>query len=532
MTQLFLTTMSIGPVQDFIAAARRTSDLFAGSHLLTQITGAAANAFPDWSEETGAGRIFPLDPTAGGANRILAIVENPREIVQEAKKRATQTLMDAWAVGLNRLDDTQKAAIDVDRAKRQIENFLEIYSAWVPYDGQNYAQRRTEVERLLAGRKALRDFSPTAADDAGIFNSPLDPSRTSVVTKKHQYSVADPLQKGPLFLRSVETLDAISLLKRLHRNDYLTSLTQPRGKETLLDHVLTTRELSQRSRQSDFTDPDPDEQTTSDDFVPDFQYYCVLVADGDHMGAMLSNKENNNTDKHREISGQLDEFSIQADEIVRKNYGQPVYAGGDDVMALLPVVQAVKCAHALAQSFSKIIGGTLSVGLAVCHYKEPLSQALRHAHECESDAKQDRDSLTLGIYHRSGEPLQIRQSWAQYGSSTGLHTWTEFARRGHVSRGLPHALRDFVLSWPPEAPLNVLDAEVRRIYEHSEPEIPDETKKSIKEHIPTFADLDPARHDEGLRQARKYVDMLIAARFISGIDISDAELAATDRSDS
>ena len=39
-----LLAISIGPVQDFISAARKTRDLWFGSHLLSEISKAAARA--------------------------------------------------------------------------------------------------------------------------------------------------------------------------------------------------------------------------------------------------------------------------------------------------------------------------------------------------------------------------------------------------------------------------------------------------------------------------------------------------------
>ena len=42
-----LLAMAIGPVQDFIAAARRTRDLWFGSHVLSEISKAAAKAVAD-----------------------------------------------------------------------------------------------------------------------------------------------------------------------------------------------------------------------------------------------------------------------------------------------------------------------------------------------------------------------------------------------------------------------------------------------------------------------------------------------------
>ncbi|HOV82716.1 MAG TPA: type III-B CRISPR-associated protein Cas10/Cmr2 [Methanothrix sp.] len=51
----YLYVLSIGPVQDFIAAARRTRDLWFGSHLLSEISKAAARSVA----EAGGDLIFP-----------------------------------------------------------------------------------------------------------------------------------------------------------------------------------------------------------------------------------------------------------------------------------------------------------------------------------------------------------------------------------------------------------------------------------------------------------------------------------------
>src|SRR4051794_37930167 len=94
-----LLAVSIGPVQDFIAAARRTRDLWFGSHLLSEVSKSVARVVQD----RGAMLIFPapvaradLEPgsTLDVANVILAELpdQDPEDIVREARKGA----MDCW----------------------------------------------------------------------------------------------------------------------------------------------------------------------------------------------------------------------------------------------------------------------------------------------------------------------------------------------------------------------------------------------------------------------------------------------------
>src|SRR5260370_26757809 len=89
MSYLFL--VNIGPVQDFIASARRSRDLFFGSWLLSELSKAAAKRIID---DKGI-LIFPapdlqnipdaLNPSSelNVANKILAIIEEEPEKLGE-----------------------------------------------------------------------------------------------------------------------------------------------------------------------------------------------------------------------------------------------------------------------------------------------------------------------------------------------------------------------------------------------------------------------------------------------------------------
>ncbi len=83
-----LLAISVGPVQGFIAAARRTRDLWFGSYLLSEISRAVAKAI----ENQGGQLIFPASSDADNvANVILAELGSggdPKEVAANAKKAA------------------------------------------------------------------------------------------------------------------------------------------------------------------------------------------------------------------------------------------------------------------------------------------------------------------------------------------------------------------------------------------------------------------------------------------------------------
>jgi len=83
-----LLAFSVGPVQEFIAAARRTRDLWFGSHLLSEVSRAVAKEV----ENQGGKLIFPASSDVDNiANVILAELNaaaDPKEVATKAKKGA------------------------------------------------------------------------------------------------------------------------------------------------------------------------------------------------------------------------------------------------------------------------------------------------------------------------------------------------------------------------------------------------------------------------------------------------------------
>lgn len=186
-------------------------------------------------------------------------------------------------------------------------------------------------------------------------------------------------------------------------------------------------------------------------------YYAILLADGDNMGDWLAGRKTpklrevmhpalvsyydglGNAGKagldahrpvgpalHAAISAALHHFAtIRVPEIVEKAHGVLVYAGGDDVLALVPVETALTCAIALQEAFSEdaCMGSeaSLSMGMAVVHYKEDLRAALDAARNAEKKAKaKGRNKLALRIMRRSGEHADSTMPWEMVGQLDAL----------------------------------------------------------------------------------------------------------------
>lgn len=388
----YLLAISIGPVQEFIAAARKTRDLWFGSAMLSAGACSAAQAL----QKRGAQLIFPsphgLESGAAVANKLLATTtDDPSSLVEAARAAAGGYLEQGAAAALQ-----HKGNLRVDEAllRAQLGEFLEFYAAWVPCTADSYREDRARLERLLAGRKALRDFQPAAGRD-GVFKSSLDPSRESVI----DWRGWRPGDRPPAGTREREQLDGISLIKRLAEPERFVSVSR-----VAIDPLIRRLKAAEpaalgqlRKLASELGDTgavegfrgfpqfgdfpfDTELFYGEDDRVPpdragtmkEFRrvlhsalerleigeppaYYAVLAADGDRMGELIG--QANSVAEHQQLSDRLVTFASESTIIVKRHQGVLVYSGGDDVLAFVPLDTAVSCADNLRRAFAQCVSG-------------------------------------------------------------------------------------------------------------------------------------------------------------------------------
>ena len=541
-TRLHLLLISLGPVQDFIAAARRCRDLWFGSWLLSELSKAAAGAVAHVAHDKAESLVFPsvqsladLAPNSSlnVANKILAVVDDPAGAARAAQEAASRRLRDICEqsfaqVGRNDL-------VDWTRARAQITDLLEFYWVSVPQSGEgSWKQDRNRVEALMAARKNTRTFSPVTWGGA-LDKSSLDGQRESVVSAALDEAKKDGA-RGHLQLRrwvgirpgenlcgvglmkrhggslarqgifSTSHVAALPILERLQKADteplerYVDALRQA-GIETddlgyvdpphpvfgrLDGHILfaerlvdvlpkehleeATRALRSFLASIHVSQPSP--------------YYALLLADGDRMGQAIDACDTRK--KHRSLSSELARFAREAGAIVKSHGGSLVYAGGDDVMALIGVHRAVACARALADCFARLMKDfsyskdgvttlpTLSVGIGVAHHIQPLSDTLDLARRAERAAKVHRNALAVVVSKRSGSDMVVSGSWDSDGIpplDSRLTTWARMHRDDALPDGAAYELHALGRRLPPgEAALRpVIALECKRILARKQP---------------------------------------------------------------
>ena len=181
---------------------------------------------------------------------------------------------------------------------------------------------------------------------------------------------------------------------------------------------------------------------------PPSSFYALLLADGDRLGKLVGELGGDAVGKG------LATFTREAPEIVRKHSGVTVYAGGDDVLAMLPAPEALSCAASLSGSYSsafrKRSGATLSAAVAFAHVRLPLGAVLAEAHRLLDDIAKEangRDSLAVGVLKPGGLNCQWVTTWARRrpdgGSSPAVELLDRLATHlgsGAAEPGLSSAL--------------------------------------------------------------------------------------------
>lgn len=142
-------------------------------------------------------------------------------------------------------------------------------------------------------------------------------------------------------------------------------------------------------------------------------FYAMLLMDGDSMGKLLR-------ERGEDVSKALASFANCVEKVVRENLGVLVYAGGDDVLAMLPVERAMNCAYKLSVKFGQSfkdrgIDATISAGIVFASHRVPLRSVMREAHSILDDIAKDengRGSVAVSVLKGSGRYCRWVSSWS------------------------------------------------------------------------------------------------------------------------
>lgn len=418
MKYLFLFTL--GPVQGFIAQARKAHDLHSGSRLLSELCKVAAKTFIS----NGGSLIFPDISSDSIPNRFLGKLEKEQIELKRIGSAVEGSVRKEWE---NKFNDNLGGMLDGPTlvfANKQLQNHLDIH--WLFHlvednTDETYRSAYEEINIRLNALKNTRPFNDT--EEAGR-KCNLDGERNVIFYRKSKTQIQksdEDLRSGsPLFasenlikdyadiktglqLRHIqpgEGLSAVSMLKRFQdfkaaefpstaefaiadsvesigrkQRDEMTYLFNHSHPRFLNWQVFFEDNLNERyfekqglelSKLSEATKIQNDlQQAASKAGRKLDKYYGLVVFDGDNMGDWWNGSHLKGTVNlevfHGELTRRLAEFA----DTVRKEFdkdqhrGWVIYAGGDDFLGFFNLHHLMDSLIFLNDQYKKIVSDPL-----------------------------------------------------------------------------------------------------------------------------------------------------------------------------
>jgi len=505
---------TLGPVQGFIADARRTRDLWAGSFLLSWLSGHAMAAL----EKAGGKIIFP---EVEGDDLFKAITGKGGEpYIGSLPNRFKADISGViFPAGTNNAGELCKKAIEgkweeLEKAvydqfiagvangttkeiwARQVKDFWEMN--WVIGDeikgednGNWLDQRknwRTHLQadeggdlcRLMGryqeisgfprigGKDGQKKFWTALAGKTSVLNLRPDERLCAIALIKRLFPVLDEVENvigwkpggdklniinwpSVSYIAAVPWLKAVEKLPGKQQSEYWKSAEDnvsvdfmgeahtklfhlPKNGLFKLDGHLLHKDGVQAWNADDLEKGEESRKKlligleTIEEKVGAYpsEFYAILIMDGDRIGAKIGAHES-------VVKNGLAKFTKAVKDYFDPNgpdknpaNGVLIYAGGDDVLAFVPVDTAIEAARILRVKYDEAFAAagagntgedfTMSAAIIFAQYKIPLRAVLKKAHHYIDNIakeKNGRDSLAIAVMKPGGIAYDWVSCWTR-----------------------------------------------------------------------------------------------------------------------
>jgi len=184
-------------------------------------------------------------------------------------------------------------------------------------------------------------------------------------------------------------------------------------------------------------------------------FYAFLEMDGDHMGRAFSRSH----EAALQASKSLLNFGQRARWEIWNRNGFVIYAGADEVLAMLPIEEALPCAAAIRRGWDstfatapssapgKALDCTLSASILFADYQVPLREVKEEAHRTLGGIAKNangRDSFYLQVRKSGGKAAEWVTAWNGSAGGNAADAIADFAaaqvREGDIASRLPYMI--------------------------------------------------------------------------------------------
>lgn len=408
MKNKHLLLFTIGPVQSFIAQARKTDDLFTGSRILSKLTEIVMeelNRTTDCKFVTPSGEIVETEDNSGQSfpNRFIAevcgSVEEIRNIGKKLENLVRNKLLE-WGKEARKKYQVENNKELIEDYERHIENFPQIHWVALEVDENNYSEIYSQIETYMGSIKNTRTFAcsteksgrkcSVCGERNALFFRGGPPSfilKYALRVNSRDFAIGEG-----------EALCGVCFLKRRYEEEHASFPST--AEIALMDTFEKAKpnfelQKSIKKYKKIFADANChfdyqlfyEENITKDYFkkndlkvltveldkiqgslkkihqgIKDLDikmtsYYSVVALDGDNMGKWLSGKfikdKSFLRSFQKEMSVKLSRYADLINRSIAPPGGKVIYAGGDDILAFANINHLMDVLKTIRMEFPK-----------------------------------------------------------------------------------------------------------------------------------------------------------------------------------
>jgi Predicted hydrolase of the HD superfamily (permuted catalytic motifs) len=230
-----------------------------------------------------------------------------------------------------------------------------------------------------------------------------------------------------------DELKFLEMLEKIFISDKYKTLFGKQGFPSIIE--ISTRGLD--INQSSFTnnDNEPDDNENWNAIVKSLnqidkkpkqlhKYIAIIQADGDNVGKLIKAIYEQNPSAIENFSNALSMFSLKASNIIKDWGGEPIYAGGDDLLFFAPLENKKESIVELINSIDTLFAEqivfnpelkdftnklvqkpSMSYGLSISYFKYPMHEALKSAQSLlfAKAKKGKKNALAFSLLKHSGQ---------------------------------------------------------------------------------------------------------------------------------
>lgn len=394
------TAINIGPVVPTISMGRKPREIWAASYMFSFLMECIIKQLPQDSIISPA----TLETDEKKTDEKLGIGLYPDRVFVKGDVKVK--------------DVVEKALKEFKKVTGIDESYVNVMH--VTIDGDDSSNDAKTIKRL----NQLLDCTE-------LYNRPVSDGARNEVLKLIQKKTGSPLFKQAFKSENSDKFEipylaeiATKRLETLNKSVWKELCDKYRGKDSNND---VDEDSFYQELKNDF------KKIYNEDFFSFYKYICIVQADGDNMGKIVSSISADNV---KNVSKALLDYGKQACEKIKEYGGLPIYAGGDDLLFIAPVQGNNNHILGLIDDIDKLYADVvdksidnfrpdnlhtyLSYGLSISYYKYPLYEAFKDALELlfyKAKKLKDKNAVSWCLRKHSGSGFkgEISKSDVVYG---------------------------------------------------------------------------------------------------------------------